>query len=72
MSINHKEKYISFGSTNPLLCLKFTLQDDGDSPAFQDIPLYFKFSFHLHWSVEDYTTNAEVDDMVEAGELEFF
>ncbi|MGK5092250.1 chemotaxis protein CheX [Deltaproteobacteria bacterium TL4] len=73
MTINHAEKYISFGTTNPLLSFKFVVEDNNqEHPSFEPFPLYLKFSFHLYWNVEDFTENQEVENMVEAGELEFF
>ena len=30
--VNHKHKYISFGTSNPQLCFRFTLTDAGDTP----------------------------------------
>ena len=67
MTINHLEKYISFGIRKPLLCFKFIIEDE--EGHLDSIPLYLKFSFHLYWNTDEYTENEEDDD---AGGLELF
>ena len=68
--INHKHKYISFGTENPQLCFFYTLTDgvSGDS-----IRLYQRFIFNLNWSPEDFKVIVhDSAGLVEAGELELF
>lgn len=68
--INHKHKYISFGTENPQLCFLYTLTDEqtGDS-----IRLYQRFIFNLNWSPEDFKVIVhDSAGLVEAGELELF
>lgn len=73
MSINHHEKYISFGVTDPLLCFQFTIEDDDPSMAsFRPFELFLKFSFHLFWDPDHFHENPETDELAAAGELEFF
>lgn len=70
LTVNHKRKYISFGSENPQLCFRFTLTNPAtDSPT----TLFARYIFNLSWSPEDFKEiilNADV--MVDSGELELF
>ena len=68
--INHKHKYISFGSGNPQLCFRFTLKDEisGRSSV-----LYARFIFNLSWSPEDFMeVSRDATDLIDSGELEMF
>ncbi len=68
--INHKQRYISFGATNPQLCFKYRLTDEtsGRSVMFDQ-----RFIFSLNWSPEDFSeSTGDVDALVEAGELDLF
>jgi hypothetical protein len=68
--INHKHKYISFGSENPQLCFFFLLTDDQTG---QSIKLYQRFIFNLNWSPEDFKEIVhDAGTLVESGELELF
>jgi hypothetical protein len=68
--INHKQKYISFGSENPQLCFRYQLADDLTGRSFH---IYQRFIFSLSWSPEDFAEiEDDVDAMVEAGELDLF
>jgi hypothetical protein len=70
--INHKHKYISFGSENPQLCFKYTLTDPNNSDS-QPVIIYQRFVFNLTWSPEDFKENqASVEELVDSGELEMF
>lgn len=70
--INHRHKYISFGSQDPQLCLRYTLGD----PARPDEPptqVHQRFIFNLAWSPDDFKENkASVEDLFQSGELELF
>ena len=56
-----------------MLCFKFIIEDDDSSlPAMKPFELYLKFSFHLYWDPDHFHENPEVEEMTEAGELEFF
>jgi hypothetical protein len=68
--VNHKHKYISFGTVNPQLCFCFTLKDPvtGLSSA-----IYVRFIFNLNWSPEDFKEiTHDVEELVDSGELELF
>ena len=68
--INHKHKYISFGSENPQLCFRYTLLDEKNGHV---ISIYQRFVFNLNWSPEDFKEiQTSVDDLVDSGELELF
>ncbi len=69
--VNHAQKHISFGSTEPQLCLKFTLHDPVNN--LPDIVVYQRLIFNLSWSPEKFAeSDKAVDDFVDSGELEFF
>jgi len=70
--INHLHRYISFGSDNPQLCFKYTLDDSAQEPA-RKLDIFQKFVFNLNWAPEDFTENLiSVQDLVESGELDLF
>jgi hypothetical protein len=69
--VNHSQKHISFGSTEPQLCFKYILKDP--EKKFSDIVLYQRLVFNLSWSPEKFAeSDKTVDDFVDGGELEFF
>ena len=69
--VNHSQKHISFGSTEPQLCFKYILKDP--EKKFSDIILYQRLVFNLSWSPEKFAESDQaVDDFVDGGELEFF
>lgn len=68
--VNHKHKYISFGSENPQLCFLYTLTDEDSGRV---VKLYQRFIFNLSWSPEDFKEIVQdVDELVDSGELELF
>lgn len=69
--INHSRNYISFGSEDPQLCFHYTIIDkDG---VLEPISIYQKFIFHLSWSPDEFQEPPDaVENLVNAGELEFF
>lgn len=68
--INHRHKYISFGSDNPQLCFLYTLRDEESG---QEIRIFQRFVFNLNWSPEDFRVVLHAgDSLVAAGELELF
>jgi hypothetical protein len=68
--VNHKHRYISFGSANPQLCFRFTL---GDPVTGNSTTLYARFVFNLSWSPEDFREIPQaVAGLVDSGELELF
>jgi hypothetical protein len=68
--VNHKHKYISFGTSNPQLCFRFTLSD---ASGTRSSTLYARFVFNLSWSPEDFKEIPQTfAGLVESGELEMF
>jgi hypothetical protein len=68
--VNHKRKYISFGTENPQLCFRFTLTD---AVSGHSSTLYERFIFNLNWAPEDFKEiTHEATDLVDSGELELF
>ncbi|WP_070107888.1 chemotaxis protein CheX [Burkholderia plantarii] len=68
--VNHKHKYISFGSENPQLCFKYRVTDDKSG---RTVTLHQRFVFSLQWSPESFDDHAQaVGEMVDAGELDWF
>lgn len=69
--INHRRKYISFGSDDPQLCFKYTLTDKNGKVA--PITLFQKIIFSLNWNPEKFNESQKsVDEFVNSGDLEFF
>jgi hypothetical protein len=69
--VNHLHRYISFGSDDPQLCFKYTLQDR--SGVLPPLVIYQRFAFNLKWSPEKFKENeALVEDLLKSGELELF
>lgn len=68
--VNHKHKYISFGTENPQLCFLYTL---ADKDSGREAKLYQRLIFNLNWSPEDFREIArDVENFVDSGELELF
>jgi hypothetical protein len=68
--VNHKHKYISFGTENPQLCFRFTLTEPATGHS---TTLYARFIFNLNWTPEDFKEiTHDVADLVDSGELELF
>ena len=68
--VNHKHKYISFGSQNPQLCFRFNLADEKGECQTQ---LYARFVFNLSWSPDDFREiPQDIAGLVDSGELELF
>lgn len=68
--VNHKHKYISFGTENPQLCFLYTLVDESSG---RKVKIYQRFIFNLNWSPEDFKEiSHDVGELVDSGELELF
>lgn len=68
--INHRHKYISFGTSNPQLCFVYRVTDQVSGHT---VMLHQRFIFSLSWSPEDFSeVNLETGDVVAAGELDLF
>jgi CheY-specific phosphatase CheX len=66
--VNHRHKYISFGTENPHLCFIYQMSDPSTG---RTLKFYERFVFNLSWAPQDFR---EVDDVVEglvdSGEIE--
>ena len=69
--INHQRRFISFGSEDPQLCLKYTLRERASVNA-QPVSIYQRFIFNLSWSPEQFKENPSVESYFDTGELELF
>jgi len=72
MLVMLEEKNISFGSSTPQLCFKYTLtdMDDQSSPP---VEIYQRLVFNLNWSPEDFReVQVSTEQLVDSGELELF
>lgn len=70
--VNHLHRYISFGSEDPQLCVRYTLKDTADANG-PSLHIYQRFIFNLNWSPDNFAENeASVDELFDAGELEMF
>jgi len=70
LMVNHKHKYISFGTGNPQLCFRYTLTDINDGSSST---LYARFIFNLNWSPEEFEEIVpDAAGLVDSGELELF
>lgn len=69
--VNHEERYISFGSDDPQLCLKYRLRDRS-RPDSDPVTVLQRFIFNLNWTPEDFAENESIDSMLDSGELEMF
>ncbi|TAK91389.1 MAG: chemotaxis protein CheX [Aquabacterium sp.] len=72
MLVMLEEKNISFGSSTPQLCFKYTLTDldDQSSPP---VRIYQRLVFNLSWSPEEFKeVQVSAQELVDAGELELF
>lgn len=67
--INHRHRYISFGSDNPQLCFRYRLSRAG---AARDVVIDQRFVFSLNWSPEDFDDRGEPDDSPAFGEIDLF
>jgi len=68
--VNHKHRYISFGTENPQLCFFYTLVDEDTG---REVKLYQRFIFNLNWSPDAFKEiTTDVESLVDSGELELF
>ncbi len=69
--VNHRHRYISFGSEDPQLCFRYTLNDQ--SGKVPPMVIYQRFVFNLSWNPDKFKENeAQVEDLFDSGELELF
>jgi hypothetical protein len=70
--INHAQKYISFGSQDPQLCVRYHLSDP-HRPGLPPLTIVQRLIFNLHWSPEAFTEfAARPTSTSDTGELELF
>ena len=70
--INHEHKYISFGSQDPQLCVRYQLADPR-RPGLPPLIIVQRLIFNLLWSPETFTEfSTPSDAQVATGELELF
>jgi hypothetical protein len=69
--INHQRRYISFGSDDPQLCLKYNLLPL-DDPQAAPVSVFQRFVFNLSWDPDQFSENPSVEALVDSGELEMF
>ena len=68
--INHSHKYISFGSSDPQLCIRYQLTAAGQTDA-EAVVIVQRFIFNLHWAPEQFTEFASAESGP-TGELDLF
>jgi hypothetical protein len=70
MIVNHKHKYISFGTQNPQLCFRINLTN---TTTWSAATLYARFIFNLTWAPEQFEELPQkLAGLVDSGELELF
>jgi hypothetical protein len=70
--INHEHKYISFGSQDPQLCVRYQLSDPR-RPGMPPLTIVQRLIFNLHWSPEQFAEFADApSETGTTGELELF
>jgi hypothetical protein len=70
--INHAHKYISFGSQDPQLCLRYQLSDPA-RPGMPPLVIVQRVIFNLHWSPEEFADfEAHATKAGPTGELDLF
>lgn len=70
--INHAHQYISFGSPDPQLCIRYLLRDLAQADA-APLTIVQRFIFNLHWSPEQFTEfAAAAPEAGNTGELDLF
>jgi hypothetical protein len=68
--VNLEHRYISFGTSNPQLCFRFTLSERGTG---RTVTLLQRFVFNINWSPEDFRELSLAEaGAADSGELELF
>lgn len=69
--INHVDKYVTFGSDQPQLCIKYMLEDKDNQNGI--ITIYQRFVFNMAWSPELFKeSEMAINQLVNKGEVELF
>jgi len=69
--INHEQKYISFGSQDPQLCVRYQLTDNR-RPRQPPLTIVQRFIFNLLFAPEAFVEYAAPSNHTDTGELELF
>jgi hypothetical protein len=69
--VNHLRRYISFGSEDPLLSVRYHITDRRE-PARGSIVVYQWFAFNLAWTPDKFKENESMESLYDSGELELF
>ena len=70
--INHQHKYITFGSPDPQLCIRYQLRDK-NRPDAKPLLIVQRFIFNLLWNPHEYEEFVEqAPEAPPTGELELF
>jgi hypothetical protein len=70
--VNHLNRYASFGSTQPQLCVRCTLRDR-ELPEMSPVVIHQRLVFNLSWTPEQFRENdLSFGQLVASGELDFF
>jgi hypothetical protein len=69
--INHEHKYMSFGSQDPQLCIRYQLSDPR-RPGLPPLMIVQRFIFNLYWSPEGFAEFAAPPPPAATGELDLF
>jgi hypothetical protein len=68
--VNLEHRYISFGTSNPQLCFRFTLTERG---SHRTATVLQRFIFNINWSPEDFRELSLAEaGSTDSGELELF
>lgn len=73
MLVKLEERNVSFGSSTPQLCFKYTLNDLADQSE-PPVNIYQRFVFNLNWNPDGFQEipASTTEELVESGELELF
>ena len=69
--INHEQKYISFGSQDPQLCVRYLLSDPR-RPRQPAVTIVQRFIFNLLFAPEAFIEYTPPANQTDTGEIEFF
>jgi hypothetical protein len=68
--LNENRKYITFGNTDPTLCLEYAIKEEGTGKKLLEI--HQKFLFSMTWRPRSYLESpADVENLLKQGDLVF-
>lgn len=69
--VNHADKYVTFGSDQPQLCIEYQVRDKDNQESL--ITIVQRFIFNIGWSPELFSESEQaLNNLVQSGELEMF